>query len=108
MRYWLYGFVAVMCLAMLAAVQVKQAKAHSWYPPHCCHDRDCAPVTSVSFVASDPSRLPNMVVSTRYGTVIVPPGFKTDTSRDGAMHACIRPDDHGTPRLICLFLPPSI
>jgi hypothetical protein len=32
MRYLLYGLVAVMCLAMVAAVQVK---AHSRYPPEC-------------------------------------------------------------------------
>jgi hypothetical protein len=41
MRYLLYGLVAVMCLAMVAAVQVK---AHSWYPHECRSQYDCAPV----------------------------------------------------------------
>jgi hypothetical protein len=46
MRYLLYGLVAVMCLAMVAAVQVK---AHSWYPLECRSQYDCAPVLEVTW-----------------------------------------------------------
>jgi hypothetical protein len=56
MRYLLYGLVAVMCLAMVAAVQVK---AHSWYPHECRSQYDCAPVLEVTWVASDPDKLPS-------------------------------------------------
>jgi hypothetical protein len=55
MRYLIYGFVAVLCLAMVAAGHVKKVKAHSWYPPECCSGYDCAPV----LVASDPDKLTN-------------------------------------------------
>jgi hypothetical protein len=55
MRYLIYGFVAVLCLAMVAAVHVKKVKAHSWYPPECCSGYDCAPV----LVASDPDKVTN-------------------------------------------------
>jgi hypothetical protein len=39
--------------------------------------------------------------------VIVPANFPRRESKDNQMHACIRPSTGGTPRLICLFLPPS-
>jgi hypothetical protein len=69
MGYLLYGLVAVMCLAMVAAVQVK---AHSWYPHECCSQYDCAPVLEVTWVASDPDKLPVMVVRTQVGTAAAP------------------------------------
>ena len=59
MRCLLYGLVAVMCLAMVAAVQVK---AHSWYPHECRSQHDCAPVLDVTWVAADPDKLPVMLV----------------------------------------------
>jgi hypothetical protein len=49
-----------------------------------------------------------MLVTTRYGSVIVPANFPRRESKDHRMHACMRPGDGGTMRLICIFLPPSM
>jgi hypothetical protein len=48
-----------------------------------------------------------MLITTKHGSVIVPANFPRRESKDNQMHACIRPSTGGTPRLICLFLPPS-
>ena len=95
------------------------AHAHSWYPAHCCHEMDCAPVDKVEIVPVPqvqagmsllpPSRLPTqMFVTTKHGTVLVPDGFKHETSKDGAMHACIRDVPMVGKKLICIFDPPAM
>jgi hypothetical protein len=103
MRYWIYGLLAAMCLAM-GAVQVK---AHSWYPPECCSGYDCAPVIEVYWVASDPDKLPVMVVRTEVGTAVVPHNVQRRVSPDSRMHACMTAFKQEKD-LLCLFLPPSL
>src|SRR5262249_7208083 len=98
-------------------IAVRPAGAHSWYPAHCCHEMDCAPVTNVEIVPVPvqagmsllpTAKLPSiMFVTTKHGRVAVPDGFKRDTSNDGQMHACIRHRQMG-PTLICIFEPPSM
>jgi len=93
-------------IALLAPTIVvaftRTARSHSWYDADCCSDRDCEPVSAVSFVASDSASVPIMVVTTSFGTKPVTPQTKIRESKDGRMHACIYQD-----KLICLYLPPS-
>ena len=98
--------------ALLAAAT--PAAAHDWYPMECCHAMDCAPVEKVEIISLQSAGimgsapLPgSMLITTKHGSVIVPANFPRRESKDNQMHACIRPSTGGTPRLICLFLPPS-
>lgn len=90
------------------------ASAHDWYPIECCSGMDCAPVEKVEIISLQSAGimgsapLPgSMRITTKHGNVIVPANFPRRESKDNQMHACIRPSTGGTPRLICLFLPPS-
>ncbi len=95
--------LAIVALALLiAAAFSSPASSHSWYDADCCSDHDCEPVSAVSFVASDPSTVPVMVVTTSLGTKPVTPMTKIRQSKDGRMHACIYQG-----RLLCLYMPPS-
>src|SRR5262245_28738440 len=89
--------------------------AHDWYPMECCSGLDCAPAKfdqiPTQQLASNlgPQSLPSvMMVTTRYGSVVVPANFPVRQSKDGGAHACMRQTSEGTMRLLCLFLPPSI
>ncbi len=95
--------LAIVALALLIAAALSSpASSHSWYDADCCSDHDCEPVSAVSFVASDPSVVPVMVVTTSLGTKPVTPMTKIRQSKDGRMHACIYQG-----RLLCLYMPPS-
>ena len=97
------GWCIIAVLALLVVIALaKPARSHSWYDPDCCSDRDCEPVSAVSFVASDPKSVPVMVVTTGFGTKPVTPQTKMRESKDNKMHACIYQE-----KLICLYLPPS-
>lgn len=85
-----------------------QSKAHDWYPMECCHQFDCGVATYAGFIHSSPSELPNLVISTRHGTVVVPHDFKYRDSKDGQVHACMRRMGSGEMVLICIFAPPSM
>ena len=53
------GLCVVVVLALMIVVLLaRPAHSHSWYDPDCCSDRDCEPVSTVSFVASDPKSVP--------------------------------------------------
>ena len=82
---------------------------------------DCAPVEKVEILSppaiasmfAAPSQasqgLPGaMLVTTKHGSVVVPANFPRRESKDGRMHACMRPADGGNMRLICLFMPPAM
>ena len=49
-----------------------------------------------------------MLVTTKHGSVVVPANFPRRESKDHRMHACMRPGQGGSMRLICIFLPPAI
>ena len=104
-------------LAAVLAIATPAA-AHDWYPMECCHSMDCAPVekvemlpaTAIPTVLSSPAQaitLDAMMVTTKHGSVIVPANFPRRESKDNRMHACMRPAQGGTMRLICIFLPPA-
>jgi hypothetical protein len=92
------------------------AAAHEWYPIECCHEMDCAPVEHVEIVPTPttsnskgaPAGPPEMVVTTKIGTVLVPASFPRRESKDNRMHACMMPGPGGQMQLICLFIPPSM
>ncbi|KAB2848786.1 MAG: hypothetical protein F9K44_09870 [Hyphomicrobiaceae bacterium] len=77
------------------------AAAHDWYPIECCHNMDCAPVERVDNSGGD------MVVSSKIGTVAVPTSFARRESKDHRMHVCMRPEQSGAMRLLCIFMPPG-
>ena len=111
-RHWLLA-----ALLMVAT----PAAAHDWYPIECCSSMDCAPVEKVEILSppamasmfSAPAQpapaMPGaMIVTTKHGSVVVPASAQRRESRDHRMHACMRPADGGTMRLICIFMPPSM
>ena len=76
------GCCVIVGLALLIVFFLaRPAKSHSWYDPDCCSDRDCEPVSTISFVASDPSSVPVMVVTTSFGTKPLTPQTKTGKAR---------------------------
>ena len=95
-------FLAVMLAAGLLVALAEAVSAHSWYDPDCCSDRDCEPVSAITYVASDPNSVPVMVVTTSFGTKPVTSRTKIRESKDSRMHACIYQG-----ALICLYMPPS-
>jgi hypothetical protein len=93
-------------LAGIATLSVPAA-SHDWYSMECCSGTDCAVVEHATYahgLATGPA-LPVLTVTTRHGTAVVPPNFPRKESKDGEMHACIRPV-RGVMKLICLFVPP--
>jgi hypothetical protein len=95
-------FSALMLAAGVFVGLAEVVFAHSWYDPDCCSDRDCEPVSAVTYVASDPNSVPVMVVTTSFGTKPVTSKTKIRESKDSRMHACIYQG-----ALICLYMPPS-
>ena len=104
------AFIALVILTVLIASFVDRARAHDWYPIECCHGMDCAPVENVDTIISTAlgNELPALVVTTKHGTAVVPATFPRRESKDGRMHACMRPGDGGSMRLVCLFVPPAM
>ncbi len=112
---FILGFLLVVILSVLLATYASAHEAPSgkWkYPHECCHDQDCAPVDSVARTNPTDGSLPQLIVTTKHGTVIVPPGFKVEQSGDNQMHACMRPEVWGSKdgkmKLICFFVPPTM
>lgn len=106
------GYVCRCAVATLSAMALALAiqsptLAHEWYPMECCHGRDCAPVESVETLApASTNGLATLVVTTKYGTAIVPPDFPRRESQDNRMHACMRQGATGRIHLLCFFVPP--
>lgn len=106
------GWIFSAALALAAP-----AAAHDWYPHECCHGMDCAAVEKVEVLpgaematlgAISPQTGPSaMLVTTKHGTVFVPPDFPRRESKDNRMHACMRPTGDGGMKLLCIFMPPS-
>jgi hypothetical protein len=86
---------------------ISAASAHDWYPIECCSGTDCAEVEHATYdrVSGSDNKLPILAVTTKHGTALVPENFPHRESKDGKMHACMRPGP-GDMRLICLFMPP--
>jgi len=68
---------------------------------------DCAPVLSVQTLpAVNAATSPAMIVTTKYGSVVVPWEFPRRESKDSQMHACMKQGATGKMHLLCLFIPP--
>jgi len=97
------------CLILTASVPslVTPADAHDWYPEECCRAKDCAPVESWAFTR--PVRegsLPQLSVTTKHDTAIVPRDLPRRESKDYRMHACMR-GWGSVKQIVCIFLPPE-
>jgi hypothetical protein len=93
-------------LAVIATLS-SPAASHDWYPIECCHSMDCAPVENISQFVPAGGGVPQLVVTSKHGTAIVPHNFPRQESKDNRMHVCMR-SLNGTMRVLCLFMPPSI
>lgn len=104
-------------LLIVACLAATPALAHDWYPTECCHSMDCAPVTKVEKLGSYVATMPGFgsgtnelalgqAMTSKHGTAIVPPTFPTRESKDHRMHICMRKDQYGVMKPICVFLPP--
>jgi hypothetical protein len=82
--------------------------AHSWYPKECCNDNDCAPVVAFWRLMPTGSVPPQLVVTSRHGTAVVPFDFPVRVSKDGRMYVCMRQNEFGTWDVMCLFMPPPV
>jgi hypothetical protein len=104
---------AIMVSTMVAVSQAHKAHTGMKYPFECCHEQDCAPVDSVARTNPTDGSLPQLIVTTKHGTVAVPNDFIPRMSEDNQMHACMRPKvwggaPSGAMNLICLFVPPTM
>src|SRR5262249_6523724 len=83
---------------------VESGNAHDWYPEECCHAKDCAPVESWAFAQKvQTGSLPQLSVSTKHGTAIVPRNLPRRESKDNRMHACMRGWGNGSKQMVCIF-----
>ena len=91
-------FLMIVGATVALSAAIRSADAHDWYPVECCHGIDCATVDKVEaltpFGANTP---PTMVVTTKYGSVVVPPDFpRREFSRqsDARLHEARRNRPH--------------
>jgi hypothetical protein len=108
-RYeWSRQLFQVLFVALTGAqIRISPAIAHDWYPIECCSGADCAEVEHATYdrAPAVDNKLAILAITTKHGTVLVPENFPHRESKDGKMHACMRPV-RGDMRLICLFVPP--
>ena len=98
----------VVLVFILLTLTTLKSEAHDWYPMECCAGMDCAPVDSWSMIKSpDPKALGQLVVTSKHGTINIPPNFPIRESKDNKMHVCMRQAEAGIMRLICVFIPPG-
>jgi hypothetical protein len=80
--------VALSVLACMPLSLVMPAWAHGWYPKECCHEMDCAPVERIVRLVPTASGLPQLIVTSKHGTAIIPHDYPVRESKDGRMHVC--------------------
>jgi hypothetical protein len=108
---WHRDCATILLIALTAAAAfgagVGAVHAHDWYPVECCHSTDCAPVDSVGQIVPTGGGVPQLVVTSKHGTAIVPQDLPRRPSKDNRMHVCMR-SLNGTTYVLCLFVPPSM
>ena len=92
------------CAAFVAAVFATPAQTHQavsgWaYPIECCSNRDCQMIDAEQIVES-----PRGYRVEPSGEILNYADPRVKMSPDGAYHWCAIP---GSPRTICLFVPPQ-
>lgn len=93
--------IGVACGIIIALIVFSpSAKAHSWYSPECCHDRDCSPVTSMEQMDNKNPLNKFMIVTTKLGKGYTTQYTKWLKSEDDKDHACINVH---TNEVICFY-----
>ena len=87
-------------LALLIPLLGGPARAHSWYPPECCDNKDCQRIDRISH-QSDGS----MIVQAGPIIVRIPQSFPSRPSQDGDAHVCTFRNQAGAHQVRCIFLP---
>lgn len=80
---------------LMLCATVAPAWAHDWYDPWCCHNKDCAPASSV-----EPSSDGGVVIWENGVPFQVPKSYPFRPSRDANWHICIL---NGQVR--CVYMP---
>jgi hypothetical protein len=101
--------LVIVSLALIGTAN--RAFAHSWYDPHCCSDKDCAPVTHSQRTVVN--GIPGEIMTSKIGTTFVPDSFKSVyPSRDAELHICMtlptaepNSGDIAPSRPICVYKP---
>jgi hypothetical protein len=101
-------FVVVSIVVAGTLLSAIEANAHGWYPKECCHRDDCTPVESVERFVPAGGGVPQLLVTTKRGTTLVPQDFPVRQSKDSRMHICVRANEYGHDDVMCLFMPPSM
>jgi len=65
-------------------------QAHSWYPQECCNEHGLRPRQSIARFVPTGGGTPQLIVTSRHGTAIVPEDYPVQESKDGRMHVCMR------------------
>lgn len=100
---------AAILLIMSAVAPNAPTFGHDWYPKDCCHDMDCAPVESATWLTPASGGAPQLVVISKHGRAIIRQGISIRTSKDSRMHVCMkRYDPLGEMVANCLFLPADV
>lgn len=90
----LRAIAAGIAILLLLGWLLGDAHGHSWYPPECCSDRDCAPFPR------------NLVKETPEGYALATGEFverrKAKFSPDGDFHLC---RSETTQIILCFFVP---
>ena len=103
-----YPLKIVTAAGLVLGLTAALAAAHSWYPPECCHDVDCAPVeldlqdSSRGWFGAAATRHLKCRYNRHSGRLSWP-----GHSKDHRMHICITYDEFGGRALLCWFVPPS-
>lgn len=84
------------------------ASAHDWYPVECCNGGDCEPVESVMRIYPPGGGMPQLLVTTKRGSTLLPANFPVRQSKDSRMHICVRGTEYGRDDVKCFFMPPSM
>ena len=102
------SFGAISIVIAGALFSLMEASAHDWYPMECCHHQDCAPIESVARIFPTGGGTPQLLVTTKRGTTLVPQDFPVRESKDSQMHICVRGNEYGSDDVMCLFMPPGM
>lgn len=94
----LFGIVGFL-FGFFVLFPVLKGQTHSWYDIDCCHDKDCAPVTSIT---KGPDKDTDLMM-TIHGTYAIKRDgdFNRRPSKDGNFHVCANQF-----RIICVYYPP--
>jgi hypothetical protein len=81
---------------------------HDWYPRECCNESDCVPVDSAAWFVPAEGAKPQLVVTSKRGSAVIPEDFPVRHSKDSRMHVCMRLNEFGTWDVMCLFVPSHV